>query len=88
MNIFTHTKSQFATRLISAREAAGLNGGQVAKRLGKAGHTTISMWENDKALPALDDFVELCKLYNVTPNEILGFNKSNPQIADYNYMSE
>lgn len=74
MSIFEHSKSKFATKLIQAREAAGLKGGEVAKKLGKSGHTTVSMWENDKSLPSLDDFVELCKLYGVTPNDILGFS--------------
>ncbi|MET0356184.1 MAG: helix-turn-helix transcriptional regulator [Cellvibrio sp.] len=73
MSIFTHSKSKFSTDLVLARKAAGLTGEQVASHLGKSSHSVVANWENDKALPMLDDFVELCKLYKITPNELLGF---------------
>ena len=59
--------------MIEARKKAGLTGKEVAEKLGLASHTSVTMWEGDKGLPRLNDFVELCKIYDVTPNELLGF---------------
>lgn len=75
MSLFEHSKSKFALNLIEARKNAGLNGGEVAKLLNKASHSSVAMWENDKSLPMLDDFVELCKLYKTTPNKLLEFKE-------------
>lgn len=74
MSIFNNSRSLFATALLEARNKSGLTAVQVAEKIGKASHSAIIMWESDKALPRLNDFVELCKIYNVTPNELLGFN--------------
>lgn len=76
LSIFEHSKSQFANAIIGARKNAGLTAKEVAEKLGKSSHSSISMWENDKGLPQLDDFVALCKLYGVTPNEILCFGST------------
>ena len=73
MSIFKHSRSEFATALINARNNAKFTCKEVAEKLGKSSHSSIVMWENDKGFPQLDDFVELCKLYDVTPNDILGF---------------
>lgn len=75
MSIFDHSRSKFATALIQSRKNAGLTGKDVAESLGKASHATVSMWESDRSLPPLDDFIELCKLYNTTPNDLLGFDE-------------
>lgn len=77
MDIFESQKSEFALSLIKAREKSGLTLKQVADKLGKASHASVCMWENSKGLPVLDDFVRLCKLYNTTPNDLLGFNGEN-----------
>ena len=74
MSIFEHSKSKFATAMIDARKNAGLTAKQVADKLGKSSHTSVTMWENHKGFPQLDDFVELCILYGVTPNDMLGFS--------------
>ena len=74
MSIFEHSKSEFANAIIGARKKSGFTVKDVAEKLGKSSHSSISMWENDKGLPQLDDFVGLCKLYGVTPNDILGFS--------------
>lgn len=34
---------------------------------------TVSAWEKNKALPNLNDLVRLAKLYDVTPDYLLGF---------------
>lgn len=74
MGIFDHSKSKFAHELIGARKKAGFTAAQVAEKLNKQSHSAVTNWENDKALPMLDDFVELCILYGVTPNDLLGFS--------------
>lgn len=64
-------RSVFATRMQAARKKAGLTQGEVAEALGKEAHTTVTNWEQDRARPSLEDFVLVCQLYCITPNDIL-----------------
>lgn len=72
------TRSEFAMRLQQARKNAKLTQTQVAEAVfhGKA-HTkalstrTISHYERDISIPTVDIFAQLCKLYGVTPNDLL-----------------
>jgi len=72
------TRSEFAMRLQKARKEAKLTQTQVAEAIfhGKK-HSktlttrTISHYERDISMPTVDIFAQLCKLYNVTPNDLL-----------------
>ena len=35
---------------------------------------TISLWENGKSLPSVEDLVALCKLFSVSADYILGLS--------------
>jgi len=71
-----HTKktdlvSPFGNTLRSARLSAGLKQNQVAFQLGLANNSIVSKWESGEAKPSLDSFVELCRLYKKSPNQLL-----------------
>ena len=67
----TETATKFAIRIRKARKQVGLSQNQVAAKLGKAGHSSVVNWEKGTATPTVKDFVVLCEIYQVTPNEIL-----------------
>ena len=64
------------TRLKEYRELNGLSQLDVAKELGLS-RQSISRWETGKAYPDLDNIILLCKLYNITSDELLGINTTN-----------
>jgi len=64
--------SVFTENLITARKDAGLTLVEVGKHFG-SGHTRITNWESGTAMPKLKDLVKLCRVYQTTPNKLLGF---------------
>lgn len=34
---------------------------------------TISEWENGRNKPSVDQLLRICELFNITPNQILGY---------------
>lgn len=68
-------------RLRQARIKAGLTLTQVAVALFTS-HTTISRYENDKRKVDPPTMLELCKLYNVSADYILGLPKDMPYPDD------
>jgi len=64
--------SGFGLRLLNARKAAGMSLVEVGKRFGSS-HSRIANWEKGLATPSLKCFLILCRLYGVTPDELLGF---------------
>lgn len=72
--IKTITKNSIFTKnLRAARKDAGLTLAEVGKHF-KSNHTRITNWESGTATPKLKDLVTLCKLYQTTPNKLLGFD--------------
>ncbi len=57
-------------RLMKLRKAANLSQEEVADRL-EVSRQTVSKWETGQSSPDLDKVLPLCKLYNVTPDELL-----------------
>jgi len=61
------------TTLKNAREAAGLSLEYVSQFLSEKGHKaalkTMYGWENNKSLPRIDAFLDMCDLYKI--NDIL-----------------
>lgn len=55
-----------------ARERAALTAQQAATQL-DISITTLLSWENGKTSPSALKLVELCRLYDCMPNELLGF---------------
>ena len=54
----------------SARKAKGLTQRELAKTLGVS-FNSISDWENGKHMPDVDTLQALCKVLNISPNEVL-----------------
>lgn len=73
-------KMSLNDELKMARKAKGLTQDDVAKALG-AKNTTISNWENGVSRPDVDSLSALCKLYGVTPNDILEYDYEPETIA-------
>ena len=78
------TQGMFQTRklryvlgenLYKARMLTGLTQIEATSELKGIGNTTLSHWETNYCQPNMDQLVTLCKLYNTTPNEILGFEE-------------
>jgi len=71
--------SKFAKNLIEARHAAGHSQETAADALTEAGfptmRTTVWNWEHDKSTSKIPTFVAYCKILNVTPNQLLGFDE-------------
>ena len=57
-------------RLIELRKNKKLSQEEVAEKLGVS-RQTISKWELDQSLPDFDKILPLCKLYNITSDELL-----------------
>lgn len=56
-------------KLKAARVQAGYTQKQVEGILGVA-HNRLSQWESGQVIPRLNNFMALCKLYNVEPDEL------------------
>jgi len=68
-------RSEFGLCLKKARKNKNLTQGEAAELLNKGGYTVIVNWEKGTSCPHLKDFVSVCNLYDITPNELLGFLK-------------
>ena len=77
MDVFRKTikrpRSHFGTRLKAARLAKGLTQVEVSEKIDNSCHKNISRWEAGINTPNLRIFIKLCKIYGVTPNDLLGF---------------
>ena len=58
----------------------------VAGRLRKSTNA-VSNWELGNTSPSIDDLMELCKMFDVTPNQICGWDEC-PELIDYINQSE
>lgn len=62
--------------LKQARNLAGMTLAQVGQAIDKAPQT-VSYWENGTTAISATDFVELCKMYNVSTDQIILPEKSS-----------
>ena len=62
----------FNEALKKARKAKGLTQDDVAQALNTK-NTTVSNWETGVSRPDVDMLVSLCRLYGITPNDILEY---------------
>lgn len=67
---FRFDHSAFAENIKQARRGRGLSQKSVAKIL-SVSKATISLWENDKAQPTIDNMLALCWLYEFSPVSFL-----------------
>lgn len=68
-------------RLYSLRKSKGLSQEKVAETLGVS-RQTVSKWETNQTTPDFDKIVPLCRLYEITTDELLTGEKAN---RDYQY---
>ena len=65
--------SIFGRNLRMLRQDRGLTLKVVADMMDRANHSSLVSWELGRTYPNVRDFAKLCKIYNVTPNDLLGF---------------
>ena len=63
------------------RAMRGFTQQDVADRLHKTTNA-ISNWELGNTSPPVDDLVEICKMFNVTPSQIVGWDDC-PELMEY-----
>lgn len=73
--------------LKKARKAKGMTQSEAAIALGTK-NTTISNWESGVSRPDVDTLVLLCRLYEVTPNELLEYYYEPETIAAHHDEEE
>ena len=61
-------------RIIEMRTALGWSQVELAKRL-RVAKQTVSNWENENIQPSIEMLVRLAKLFNVTADYMLGFER-------------
>lgn len=64
-----------------ARLMRGFTQQDVADRLQKSTNA-ISNWELGNTSPPIDDLVEMCKMFKLSPNQICGWDPC-PELVDY-----
>jgi len=69
----------FAERLTSLRKGRGLSQEALAERLGVS-RQAVSKWENDEAFPELSKFDALCRIFQVSPNYLMGYEEKEATI--------
>ena len=72
--------SVFGDNLKAARLAKGMTLVQSANALGIT-NPALSQWEQGKREPKLDMLLELCYLFDTSPNDLLGFEAPTPGTA-------
>lgn len=70
------SKNSLGNKLKSLRNEHNFNQEYVAKKLCVT-HQTISNWENDKSEPDKDTLIQICRFYNISPNQLLDFGKTS-----------
>ena len=63
------------------REARGLTQKQLAQKLGESRGTLVSNWEVGISRPDCDRIVQLCNIFNVTSDELLGVKSDMPNFT-------
>lgn len=72
----------FKDRLKEAREAAGLDQNEVAKRIGNLSNTSISNYENGTSFPKTPILFKLFEVLNTTPNFLFQDEVNIPKILE------
>jgi len=63
---------EFGAMVIKYREDKDLDRNELGALLNVSG-STIGSWENGVHLPKIPQFLKVCELFKVTPNDLLGF---------------
>ena len=77
---------KLSDKLIELRKQKGLSQEQLSYQL-DISRQAISRWENGVTQPDLDNIEKLCKIYDITPDELLGYPmKANKQTSKKIFM--
>jgi transcriptional regulator with XRE-family HTH domain len=76
-------------RLTELRKKKNLSQEEVAEKLNVT-RQTVSKWELDQSTPGFDNIVPICKLYNISSEELITGRKadSNNDDQSYNLMTD
>ena len=64
---------EFGNKLRTLRKAKGLSQENLAKQLGIS-RQAISKWESNLSQPDIDNIIQLCKIFQISADELLGVN--------------
>ena len=71
----------FGDKLYALRSAAGMSQTELAKKLCKS-KQSVSNWENNTVMPAVDVLVRICRIFNVSCDYMLDMNTGNSLNVD------
>ena len=63
----------FGDKLYALRSAAGMSQTELAKKLCKS-KQSVSNWENNTVMPAVEVLVQICKVFSVSSDYMLDLN--------------
>ncbi|MFA5485847.1 MAG: helix-turn-helix transcriptional regulator [Bacilli bacterium] len=69
-------KYNFPKVILKLRIEAGLTLEKFGKLFGVK-KSTVSGWESGLSTPPVDKLIAICKQFEITPNELLGFESNN-----------
>ena len=79
-------KRLMAYQIRMTRMMRGFTQQEIADMLHKS-LNAVSQWELGNTSPPIDDIVELCKIFGVTPNQLCGWD-TNEELDEYIKESE
>ena len=65
---------EIAMRLKAARVESGLTQAQLGEKL-SVSQDTVSLWENGKSVPTAEYVIEICKLFSISADYLLGLTE-------------
>lgn len=68
------TNTQIGERIKDLRQRAGYTQNDLGKLLFLSGQS-ISKWENGESTPCIENIDQLCKVFRITPNELLDYKE-------------
>ena len=81
-----NTEMNFSESLSKHRKSAGISQEKLADMLGVS-RQAVSKWETGETQPEMANLLAICKILNITPNELLGYDSkdSKEPAAGENY---
>lgn len=71
-----NTEMNFSESLSKHRKSAGISQEKLADMLGVS-RQAVSKWETGETQPEMANILAICKILNITPNELLGYDSKD-----------
>ena len=71
-----NTEMNFSESLSKHRKSAGISQEKLADMLGVS-RQAVSKWETGETQPEMANLLAICKILNITPNELLGYDSKD-----------